>query len=586
MGDNAAVTETELQSTATKDLVASSDRGLGSTLMLAGVGVLLVTLMYQPTLDSLHMLPWNLGDPALNTWILSWESHAIISEPGRFFQGNIFHPFGHALKYTELMLPLLPGFGLVLALSGNPVLAYSLTSLGLSVFCFMATHRLALRLVGALPALIAAASFSFSGYVFMHQSHLQLVALGFFPLAFLALFRMLDRRRIRDGVWLGVCTCLLTTAAFYYGAIWFVCMGAIVIADLVRRRWPDRAWWRSVGVAAAISAVVLGPLAIVYSSFQTDVSFFRDPIGFELRPLDFLTPAPGSVVFSGLSDWATARRDTGPVEHGFFMGFVIPVLALGGAGSLLTGSVAQRRDRTRLERNQVEMWWMILAGSVAVSIAIGPRLFGVPLPLHFLREYVPGFDAMRAVSRLAVPALLTTSLLAAWCLGRLVHRRSLEARLLILAIATSVVLVEMYVEPMNVPVPAPSSLNAALMNEGDGAVVELPMRQTLDAEFAIIEGPRLLASIGDWRPRFNGYSGDVPPGYMEFVERLNRFPSADSLETLQDLNIRYVILHGNEVSSESAYSLTDIQERLGRLSTSIEYRRYSDAWLVDLEPGS
>ena len=586
MGDNATVTQSELRSTATTDLVASSGHRLGSTLMLAGVGVLLVILMYQPTFDSLQMLPWNLGDPALNTWILSWESHAILSEPGRFFQGNIFYSFGNALKYTELMLPLMPVFGLVLALSGNPVLAYSLTSLGLSLFCFMATHRLALRFVGALPALIAAVSFSFSGYVFMHQSHLQLLALGFFPLAFLALFRMLDRRRVRDGVWLGVCTCLLTTAAFYYAAIWFVCMGVIVIADMVRRRWSDRAWWRSIGVAAFISALVLGPLAFVYSSFQTDVSFFRDPTGFELRPLDFLTPAPGSVVYSGLSDWAAARRETGPVEHGFFMGFVIPVLAVGGAASLLTGSLTQRRDRAPLERNQIEMWWMILAGAVAVSIAIGPRLFGVSLPLHFLREYVPGFDAMRAVSRLAVPALLTTSLLAARFLGRLVRRRSLEGGILILAIVTSAVLVEMYVEPMNVPVPAPSSLNADLLNEGDGAVVELPMRQTFDAEFAIIEGPRLLASIGDWRPRFNGYSGDVPPGYMEFVERLNRFPSAASLETLEDLNIRYVILHGNEVGLESAYSFTDIQEMLGRLSTSIEYRRYGDSWLVDFDPGT
>jgi hypothetical protein len=268
------------------------------------------------------------------------------------------------------------------------------------------------------------------------------------------------------------------------------------------------------------------------------------------------------------------------------MGFAIPVLALGGVASLLIGSLAQRRDRARLERRQVEMWWMILAGTVAVSIAIGPRLFGVPLPLHFLRQYVPGFDAMRAVSRLAVPALMTTSLLAAWFLGRIVRRRSLEARVLILALVSSVVLVEMYVEPMNVPVPAPSSLNAALFNEGDGAVVELPMRQTFDAQFATIEGPRLLASIGDWRPRFNGYSGDVPPGYMELVERLNRFPSAAALETLEDLDIRYVILHGNEVSSESAYSFADIQEMLSRLSTSIEYRRYSDTWLVDFDPGT
>jgi hypothetical protein len=251
---------------------------------------------------------------------------------------------------------------------------------------------------------------------------------------------------------------------------------------------------------------------------------------------------------------------------------------------LLTGSLAQRRDGARLERKQIEMWWMILAGTVAVSIAIGPRLFGVPLPLHFLREYVPGFDAMRAVSRLAVPALLTASLLAAWFLGRVVRRRSFEARILILAIASSAVLVEMYVEPMNVPVPAPSSFNAALLNEGDGAVVELPMRQTFDAEFAIIEGPRLLASIGDWRPRFNGYSGDVPPGYMNSIGTMMSFPSHDALREMAVLGIRFVVLHGSDLSDDRTFGFDRIAEIISDLPASSRVRRIGDTWLVDLTP--
>ena len=157
--------------------------------------------------------------------------------PG-FFEGNIFHPFGEAIKYSEMMLPLVPLFGLVDALSGNPILAHNLTILGLSLLCLISTYRLALRLVGGMASIVAAVSFTFSGYVFMHQSHLQLLTLGFFPLAFLALFRLLERQRVRDGVWLGVCSALLTTASFYYGAIWFVCLGVVLLVDVFRLRWP------------------------------------------------------------------------------------------------------------------------------------------------------------------------------------------------------------------------------------------------------------------------------------------------------------------------------------------------------------
>jgi len=542
-----------------------------------------VLFMYQPTLDSLFStLPWNLGDPALNTWILSWEWHAIIHDPGRFFQGNIFHPFGDAIKYTELMLPLLPVFGPISALGENPILAINLTMLGLSLFCFVATYLLARRLTGDVAAFLAAVGFTFSGYVFMHQSHLQLLTLGFFPLGFLVLFRMLESRRLRDGAWLGICSALLATGSFYYGAIWFVCMGTILLVDLIRLRRPGRDWWGSVGVAAAVCVILLGPIAFVYAEFQSQSSFVRDTAGYGLRPLDFITPAPGSLVYSDLFDWAAARRDTGAVEHGFFLGFVTPILAAaGGVLFSIQSWVHGRRGRTRGARIR-ELWWVVLAGIVSISVAVGPRLYGIPLPLHFLREYVPGFDAMRAVSRLAVPGLLTACLLAAWCLDRLTRARSPEARIIIAAVVISAVMVEMYVEPLTVEVPEAPAVIVALAEAAEGAVVELPMREEFDAQFPSIEGPRLLASVGDWRPRFNGYSGGVPDGYMDYVIRLNRFPEADGLAAVNELGIRYVVIHAAEGESHSALSLVDIEAMLAFRPKDIAVERFGDALLVDM----
>ena len=116
------------------------------------------------------------------------------------------------------------------------------------------------------------------------------------------------------------------------------------------------------------------------------------------------------------------------------------------------------------------------------------------------------------------------------------------------------------------------------------ASIELPMRSVVDPAFAFIEGPRLLESIGDWRPRFNGYSGGFPPGYLEVIPTLMTFPDSEALDAMSDLGLRYVILHLAEEVTDSAYTSDQIEAILGALPDSASVTRVGSAWLVDLEP--
>jgi hypothetical protein len=397
---------------------------------------------------------------------------------------------------------------------------------------------------------------------------------------------MLERQRIRDGVWLGVATALLTTASFYYGAVWFVCLGVVLIGDMLMRRWPRRRWWATVGAAGAISLVLIGPIAYVYASFHSRVGFVRDPTGQSLRPLDFVTPAPGSVVHGDLFDWAIAQQPFAAIEHGFFLGFAVIALAL--VGTLLFGVDlwAARDDPDRAPRHRREIALLGLAGVTGLVLAIGTTALGVRLPLHFLREWVPGFDAIRAASRLAVPFSLAVSIMAAWGLNRLLRGRSTEVLVLTVALVTSVVLAELYVEPLRADVETKPPVIEALERRPPGAVVELPMRETFDAAFALMEGPRLLSSFGDWRPRFNGFSGSHPTGYMDYVPALNRFPDGDALEALAELDLRYVVLHGAESRSDETYAFDEIAMMVQGLPESVVVERSGDSWLIDLGEGS
>jgi hypothetical protein len=554
-----------------------------STVIPLLVVLAIVLLVYRPTLASLtNTLPWNLGDPALNTWILAWESHALVQDLGNFFQGNILHPYGDAIKYSEIMLPLVPLFGSVTALTGNPILAHNISILCLAVFCVVTTYLLARRLVGPLAATVAAVSFSFSGYVFMHQGHLQLLTLGFFPLGLLVLLRTLENRRWSDGVWLGICTALLTTGSFYYGAVWLVILTSIVLVDLMRLRKPDREWWRAMGLAAATTAVLVGPVAFVYSAFQREVAFARDVGGLGLNPIDFLTPAPGSLLYEGLFQWAGARQPTGVVEHGFFLGFVIMTLAL--VGVVLYLKALASRHRRSGDRNRYEMGLLAVSGVVSLALALGPEVMGLPMPFRLFSELVPGFDGIRAASRLAVPALLTVAVFASWGLQRLLVRVNAEQGLVIVAIVASAVLLEMWVEPIRVEPGDQAPVRQVLAAAQPGAVVELPMRPVADSEYAFIEGSRMLDSIGDWRPRFNGYSGGLPPGYMEEIGAMLQFPGSTALDRLAELGIRYVLLHGSDETSDSGFSLQRIDEIVNGLPSTSSFIQTGDAWLVDLTP--
>jgi Dolichyl-phosphate-mannose-protein mannosyltransferase len=556
---------------------------------LAGVGlaVLLTVFMHDVTATTLSTtLPWNQGDPALNTWVLDWESHAFLHEPSNFFNGNIFFPFGEALKYSELMLPLMPPFWLIDALSGNPILAHNLVLLGLSVFCLLSTYLLVRRLVGSEAAILGAVSFTYSGYVFMHQTHLQLLTLGFFPLAFLALFRMLERRRVRDGVFLGVSTALLTTASLYYGAIWVVCLCLILVADAVRIRWPDRSWLLAGGSAIGVSTLLIGPIAYVYGEFQSRVPFVRDPTGFGIRPLDFLTPAPGSLLYPNLFEWATARQPGSVVEHGFFLGFA--VLSLAVAGGMMFVLTMRRPNNARLGRANREIAYLALAGAVSLVIALGPSVHGIRMPFSLFHDFVPGFGSIRAVSRLAVPALLTAGVLASWLLAKLTGRLSTDTALLVVTGVVAFALLEMFVRPMPSTVEATPDVMVRLSEAPPGAAIELPMRQVFDAKYALIEGSRMLSSLGDWRRRFNGYSGAAPPGYLDVIEEVSRFPQPSAIRVLKDLHIRYVVLHGEGDSKESdaAYSPEEIMGIVSSLPASTSATQAGDSWLVDLTPTS
>lgn len=553
------------------------------TLGLAVLFVLVSLVVLRPTPAQLTgSLPSDLGDPALIAWLLAWASHAVLHHPTGYLQAPMFWPNPDTLVYTDSLLPLAVVFGPVSWLSGsNWALALNVTLLVVLVADQAAVFALVRRLTGSAAAgLVAAVGFVSGAFMLGHRGNPQLLAVFFVPLALLLLLRVLDRPRWRDGLGLGavLAGCVLTAA--YYGVVLAVCAVVVVLAWFLTG--PRRLPWaqaRVLGAAALLAVVLLAPVLPAYLSLQQDPAFQRGVLpGFGLRPGDLLTPTEGSYVHGFL-----AAHTTGGHEHELLPGLLVLLLAMVGTAALARTAVARGRPRNLRVR---EALLVLTAGAVAAVLALGPQAGGVRLPFAFFAAHVPGFSGIRAPVRLVVPGLLAVVVLAGVGWQALVGRARPRVRAGLTAVVCALVLLEMAVAPLWAPLPrdavtlAPYRLLADLPA---GAVVELPIVDpAAGLALAPIEAPRALYARLDDHPRVNGYSGYVPPGYVEDTRLLAQFPAPAALQRLRELRVRYVLLHRGAGDGLGQYGPASADRVLAALPPGVRVLGAGRDLVVDL----
>jgi hypothetical protein len=547
---------------------------------------LVVTLlMLHPNPAHLNSdIPANLGDPALAIWIVLWGSHALLTDPLRFFDANIFWPYAHTLAYAETLLPLVPVFGVLHGTTGSWALSLTVLSILLVLLNLLASYALARRITSRTDAaILGALAFGFSSYVLTKWGYVQLQTVGLVPLGLLLLFRLLDRPSMRRAVLLGIVSALVDLTAAYDGAIYAVSVVVIVIAFLVARRRHIDPWLiPCLLVAGSLALVLIAPVAIEYLRLQEQPAFRRSLAGQYVFQLNyFLRPAPGNYLWHwiGLSSGPDTERG------GFFPGLSVALLAA--AGGLVLGRRARRHEGegTADERARRELALLALAGLAALILALGPDIAGLPAPYRFFNEHVPGFAGIRAPGRFGVVTLLSIAMLAAYGYARVAERIRPGRLTLLLPVAVGAVILGELASPVPwVALPTDATTLApyrALAHRPPGAVVELPVEASAPQN-ALVAAPRMVYSTIDWHPRLNGYSGYFPTTYGSDAEVLAGFPNQASLERLRQRRIRYVILHVGRESGFTVVSPAQAAAMVAALPTGATAAHVGSSWLIDL----
>ena len=139
------------------------------------------------------------ADTRLFLWTLSWDVHALLHQPLRLFDANIFHPEPRTLAYSEhLVGSALLGAPFLLA-TDNPVLALNVVVLLSCVLSGAGTFLLARQLgISTAGAFAAGVIFAFAPPRFTRLAQLHLATVQWIPFCLAFVHAYLQRGRRRD----------------------------------------------------------------------------------------------------------------------------------------------------------------------------------------------------------------------------------------------------------------------------------------------------------------------------------------------------------------------------------------------------
>ncbi len=531
-------------------------------LFLIASVVLTLPLAQHPT----RTLPSDLLDTLLTTWIVSWDAHSLRHGLHGVWNAPIYFPYARTLAFSENLFGVAFLVAPVYWVSGNPVLTYNVAFLFSFALSGTGMYLLARGLTGNRgAAAVAGAYYAFCPFHLAQAqlAHIQMLAVGWLPVALWALHEYFPSRRRGWLVLFVVASCLQVLSNTYVAYFMMVPIAVVVGYHAARSPEHIRRWSLDLTVSALVIVAVLAPVAVQYYRVRVDQHQIRSVGEIEAGGADVRAYF---VAASGLwSRWLPLPRPIfGETEKELFPGIVGPLLA----AFTIWRMRADAKSGRRPINGSVVAYGVI--GAAGFLLSLGPlvRFWGVALthhgPYDWLQRIVPGMNGMRAPSRFVVVAILGLSVLAGWGVVLVLERIAPRWR----AITIALLLAGVVADGWGVPIPIvrygpggrPEDRAIAnwLRGRPPGAALHLPL---MAAQFQELHYQ--YATLFHDDPIVNGFTGWASP--LQQLLRQPRAPMYDyerypaTVRMLRSLGVRYVFVHPDDynVTQEAAGEVRD-----------------------------
>jgi len=289
-------------------------------------------------------VPWDLGDPLLNCWILGWH----VNQLGRLFHGdllalrgmwdaNIFYPEPHALAYSEHLfaqsVQILPLY----ALTHNLILCYDLLFLSTFVLSGLGMFLLVRELTGRpWAAFMAGLIYGFAPYRVEQFSHLQVLSSQWMPFVLLGLHRHITG----GGTWplvYATGSLIAQNLSCGYFLLYFAPFVLLFAVHqvILSRRMGDVHLWKRLALAGLVVLGATWPFIEPYRELRHQGSLTRERWEVEMFSADVYSYLTAS---EALRVWGDRIQGYPKSEGSLFPGVVPSVLAALGMGGFLVGA--------------------------------------------------------------------------------------------------------------------------------------------------------------------------------------------------------------------------------------------------------
>jgi hypothetical protein len=543
------------------------------------------------------------------------------TDPLNLYDSRFAYPLKNSLTLGELMT----GQGLLAApiiwATDSIPLAFNLLNFSSYVLSGFGVWLLVRHLTGSGAAgLVAGMVFAFSPWHYSQYAHLGLGAQHWmvFALFFLILFmestaqglHLITRQSL---LYLGLFTAffvLQALASGYYAYYEAILVGIYLLyyalftsgARLRFLIWRPRQFKTHnskliiekrlagqlsiVVLACVVALVLLLPFALPYVQTKNEYGFKRaleEANYFSAGPKSLLLHSPNSWLYGPVEVGALGRT-TGP-EGEMYPGVVAVFLAL-------TGLFGAGKNRT--PRSAFAGPWLFGAVSViGLVLSFGPSLnwdlytremTGITLPYAWLYDHMPGWDSMRVPHRFALLFMLGLAVCAGYGVARLVglegggqkagSRKQWAKGYLLPSAFCFLVGVDFFAgglpavyTPVGDATPplyrwlAGSESTKTIPK--DALLLELPIT---DYEHPVTSKPiYLVYGLAHGRPMLNASINIIPPGFERFHYDMQQFPAAGTLDVMEALGAKFVIVHTGQLPSEDRLALQSVTGPQGRL---------------------
>jgi len=535
--------------------------------------------MTWPTL--LHpatTLPQDIWDPTLEAWQLSWAGHALLHDPTQLWNGNAFFPDRYSYAFSDTLFGYAP-LGMIGTGPEAAIIRYNILFVLIYALSFFGTYALIRQLgAGRTGAVVAGAAVAFSPWRLGQTGHLHVLSIGGMALSLAMLarghgFSLRDGYRPELARWGWVVAGWVVagwqlTIGFGIGLPFAYVLAAICVASIVlyivkriwfwpiRKPFPLKLWLANLGgglVFVALAAFMAYPYLQVLH-LHPEANRGADLLPLFSPPLNgFFIAPPESTMWGHAYTQARAALPWAP-EMALLPGFFLYGLAVAGM------FVSTWRLRHRI--------YLALGTVVSIALAMGTRgpddgKLGYLVLYHAL----PGFNGIRTPGRLVLWTTFLLALLAAGAVGAFTSR-AVELRTELgvvheerpsagpwLRLASLIPLVLVLAEGW--------SWSAGLnITDGSGTPhAEVPKSPVA---MSTIQGPAMvlpsdqltdmnvmLWSTDGFPEIVNGGSGFQPNKQTEIRNQMASFPDQQSVQALQKLGIRTVIVIRSRIQGTS-----------------------------------